>query len=81
LVKVWRWKDVDVGHAEVVVDVLVGGVGEDLGMYNGAFVSLVHPRVQGSHVHVIDLFALALVDGVVRTHGVGSATEKGIAWF
>jgi len=46
---VWRWKDVDVGHAEVVVDVLVG---EDLGMSYGVFASLVDPQVQGSHVDV-----------------------------
>ena len=77
----WRWKDVDVGHAKIVVDVLVSGVGEDLGMSNGVFASLVDPRVQGSHIHVFDLFALALVDRVVKMHGVGSATEEGIARF
>ena len=81
MVKVWRWKDVNVGRAEVVVDVLVGGVGEDLRMSNGVFASLVDPWVQGSHVPVFDLFGLVLVNGVVKMHGTGSATEEGIVRF
>ena len=77
-------QDVDLGHAEVGVDVLIWRVGGDVGMSRGILLGLVDPRVERGHVDVLDLFVLALVDVVMESDGVGSSPEEGVSgmeWF
>lgn len=78
MIEVEQWDDIDFRHAEVMVDVLILGVSDDLGVSHGIFFFLVDSRVQRRDVHVFDFFLYGLVCFVVEGGGIRSTPEEGI---
>jgi len=70
-------KNIDFGHSEVMMDILIFWVDDDDRMSCGVFAVFVDPRVQRDDVGVVDFFSRCC--GVVEFGGVGSTSEEGVS--
>ena len=70
-------KNVDFGHTEVMMDILIFTVDDDARMTNRVFAAFVDPRVQRRRVGVMDLFSLSFIGNMMEFDGIGSASEEG----
>ena len=80
MIQAKRRKDVNFGNSKVCSDILILRVSDDGGMTHGILMCLVDPRVQRSHVHVLDLFPLVFFNLVVELGSIGTSTKEGIPW-
>ena len=76
MIQAKRRKDVNFGNSKVCSDILILRVSDDGGMTHGILMCLVDPRVQRSHVHVLDLFPLVFFNLVVELGSIGTSTKK-----
>jgi len=81
MVQTKGWENVNFGHPEVVMDVLVFGVDDDFGMTYGVWFGLVDPWVERRDVSVVDLFSLGVVCDVMKFDGIGSSTKEGVSAY
>jgi len=78
MVEVTRRQDTALDETKVEVDVCVTRLGDETRMLFGVDARLVHPRVQGGDVDVMDL--LTGGDMVVQFDGIGTTSTEGITW-
>ena len=66
-------KNIDFGHSEVTMDVLISWVDDDVWMPYRVLASFADPR----DVSLVDFFSRC--DGVVEFDGIGSISEEGVS--
>jgi len=78
MVQLTRRQDSALDEAKVEVDVGVTRLGDETRMPFGVDARLVHPRVQGGDIDVMDL--LTGGDMMVQFDGIGTTSTEGITW-
>ena len=78
VVQFTRRQDTALDEAKVEVDVRVTRLGDETRMPFGVDARLVHPRVQGGDIDVMDL--LTGGDMMVQFDGIGTTSTEGITW-
>ena len=76
MVQFTRGEDSATDQAKVLTDVRVTRVGDEARMPFGVHAGLVHPRVQGSDIDVMDL--LTRSHAMVQFHGIGTTPAEGV---
>ena len=74
----WR-QDFAFDEAKVLTDVGVTRIEDDTRMSFGVDTRLVHPRVQGGHIDVMDI--LSGGDMMVQLDSIGTTPAKSVAWI
>ena len=74
-----RGKNVYSGDTKIRPQGLVDGLRDDLRMTDGVRAVLVHPRVQGGHIHIA--YFLALPSHSMQSHCTRSTSKEGFTGF
>ena len=74
-----RGKNVHRGDTKIRPQGLIDGLRDDLPMTNRVRAILVHPRVQGGHIHIA--YFLALPSHSMQGHRACSPPQKGLTGF
>ena len=67
-----------------MVNVLILGVDEDIGMSSRVLASFVDPGIERRHINVLDLFSQSSLGHVMQLDGIGATTKEGVPgmeWF
>jgi len=76
MVQFTRGEDSATDQAKVLTDIRVTRVGDEARIAFGVHAGLVHPRVQGSDIDVMDL--LTRRHAMVQFHGIGTTPAEGV---
>ena len=74
-----RRQNVHRSNTKIGLQGLVGGLGDDLGMTDRVRAVLIHPRVQGGHIHIA--YFLPLFSHGMESHRTGATPKKGVTGF
>ena len=74
-----RRQNVHRSQTKIRLQGLVGGLGDDLGMTDRVRAVLIHPWVQGGHIHIT--YVLPLFSHGMQRHRTGASPKKGVTGF
>ena len=74
-----RGKNIHSGDTKVGLQGLVSGLRDDVWMPDGVGTVLIHPRVQGGHIHIA--YFLTLSSHSMQSHRTGSTSKEGFTGF